>query len=319
MPVSHLNALKALEASLRLGSFKRAAEELGVTPAAVGQQVRTLEEWLGHELFVRDKKRIVPSATANGIAGRLTTHMSGLSDVLEELRASNTGERLAITLPASFAENWFAERVSDFWRAHPSVDLRLSAANRVVDLRSESFDFAIRYCGDVEPHLESLDLFGDYVVPICTPAFAKQFGLHSEGTSLDGVPLIHLEDRTPDPSWASWEFWAKAQGTTLPSSDVALRYKEVASGLHAARLDQGLVLAGLVEAFSAISSGELVAPFGTERNCPTHYAYRLVWLKSRQLNSVHSAFVEWVQDIGAGFHERLHKLARRKGEEHPPL
>ena len=313
MPVSHLNALKALEASLRLGSFKSAAEELGVTPAAVGQQVRTLEEWLGHELFVRDKTGIVPSVVANRIAGRLTTHMSGLSDVLKELRTSDSDDRLAITMPASFAENWFAERVPDFWRAHPSVDLRLSAANRVVDLRGESFDFAIRYCGYVEPHLESLDLFGDYVVPICTPAFAKKFGLHGEGAALDGVPLIHLEDRTPDPSWASWEVWAKAHGITLPSSDIALRYREVASGLHAARLEQGLVLAGLVEAFSAIASGELVAPFGTERNCPTHYAYRLVWLKSRQLNSVQIAFVEWVQDIGADFRSGLHRLAGRDG------
>jgi len=301
MRISHLNALKALEATLRLGSFVKASEELGVTSAAVGQQVRTLEAWLGHDLFTRANTAIIPTAAAERVGPRLTGHMAGLSEVLADLRDAGTDLRLAITLPASFAETWFASRIPEFWQAHPSMDLRLNATNRMVDLRREPFDFALRFCEMPDPDMEVIELFGDFVVPVCTPALAKRHDLSAARIRLEGVPLVHLDDRTPDPTWATWDVWADKYGAARPVAAAGIRYLEVNSGLHAARLEQGLVLAGLVEAHSALESGDLVAPFGTDRNCPTQYRYRLIWPKGRKLNPVQTEFVDWIQQTAVRF------------------
>jgi DNA-binding transcriptional LysR family regulator len=89
----------------------------------------------------------------------------------------------------------------------------------------------------------------------------------------------------------------------------------VSSGLQAARLEQGLVLAGLVEAHSALESGELVAPFGTERNCPTQYRYRLIWPKGRTLNPVQTAFVDWMQQTAARFRTVIQQQVGKKAGE----
>jgi LysR family glycine cleavage system transcriptional activator len=291
-----------------VGSFTKAAEELGVTSAAVGQQVRTLEAWIGSDLFERENTAIIPTAGAQRVGARLTAHITGLSEVLADLRDSGPDSRLSITLPASFAENWFASRIPEFWRAHPSVDLRLNATNRMVDLRREPFDFALRFCDRQGPKMEAVELFGDFVAPVCTPALAQRHDLSNARTTLEGVPLVHLDDRTPDRSWANWDMWAEAFGVAPPMAAAGIRYREVSSGLHAARLEQGLVLAGLVEAHAALESGELVAPFGAERNCPTEYSYHLVWPRGRKLNAVQAAFVDWMKASAIRFRASLEQL-----------
>jgi len=302
MRTPHLNGLRAFETALRTGNFASAGRELGVTAAAVGQRISSLEDYLGCKLFERHPTGVVPTAAALRVQDRLTAGMSILSDVVDQLRLQ-VQDRVAVTLPESFAENWLTLRLSDFYRGNAGIDLRLDSTNRQVDLFQEDFDFAIRYAAPPEDNLASIELFDDCVLPVCNPVFAAEFGLSPGTHVLDGVPLIHLVDRTPDPDWPDWPRWADAFGVDLGDLPRGPRFSHFNSGLRAAVAGQGLVLCGIVEAFHAIEDGQLVVPFGFEWRCQTSYRYWLVHVKGRCLSRIQRQFVAWIEEVAQRFRQ----------------
>jgi len=307
MRVTHLNGLKALEATLRTGSFRATADELGVTTAAVGQQIRTLENFLGCKLFLRTSSGVQPTDHARRIERKLTASFSTIEDVINQLKYHQPPNRLAVTLPSSFAENWFAGRLPDFYRLNSEIDLRIDASNRMVDLINEDFDFAIRYSRPPPESFDEKQLFGDLVLPVCTPEFAKQYRLSNKQKSLAGVPLIHLDERTPDPQWADWIKWGEAFGFHQDTLQVGIRLTEFNSGIQIAIRGQGLVLCGITEAYNEIKKGILVAPFGPEQNCPTSYQYRLVSVHGRELSKLQDQFQTWMVKIAGEFRSEVNE------------
>lgn len=308
MKLVHLNALRALEATLRTGTFSRAADELGVTTAAVGQQIRNLESYLGRSLFLRRPTGVQPTEDALRIKTRLTSGFYVIGEVLAEMKDASAARRIAITLPESFAENWFTRRISGFYSQNSEVDLRLSAANRRVDLATEGFDFAVRYSPPPDEMFESIEMFGDYVLPVCTAAFADQYGLHSSIDSLKRVPLVHLENRTPDPDWANWDDWNRACGFDAKAKSEGVRFSKISSGLQAAISGNGLVLCGITEAYDSIKAGILVMPFGGSKHIPTGYRYRLLWIRGRPLSPIQKRFRAWIEELANGFRQDVETL-----------
>ena len=314
MALSHLNALQALEATLRLGSFSAAAIELGITPAAVGQRVRALEEYLGSELFLRTPSGIKAQENVRNIEGLLTNCFSGLASALTELKDRNPGSRLCVTLPASFVENWLTSLISEFYQRHTSVDLRLDASNRDVDLMTESFDFAVRYGEPPGDELENVVLFEDYILPVCSPDFARQHAIEPVSRSLKNIPLIHVAGRTRDPSWVGFDGWGRTFGFDELHLSHGVHFSKVSSGLQAAIGGQGLVLCGLVEAFNSIRSGLLVAPFGPNMNCKTDGLYRLLWARHRPMREIQLDFRDWLLEKAADFNRESENF-RNSGVE----
>jgi LysR family glycine cleavage system transcriptional activator len=313
MNITHLNALRALEASLRCGNFRAASAELGVTPAAVGQQIRTLEDYLERKLFLRTTTGATPIADTEAVADRLTASLSALEGVLEQLSRRRQPNRIAINLPASFAENWFTRHIAEFYQQHSEIDLRLDASNRMVDLLVEDFDFAIRYCEPPSDHYDYVDLFGDKVIAVCSPAFAKKHRLTQKRRNLARVPLVQLEHRTPDPEWPNWEMWGDRFGFDRHGLDAGVRISQVSSGLQMAAVGQGLVLSGITEAFHALREGIVVAPFGTSMSYPTGYLYRLVSVHGRGLSTLQRRFREWVIQTGGQFKSEAERLTTASG------
>ncbi|WP_029040655.1 LysR substrate-binding domain-containing protein [Cucumibacter marinus] len=305
MKLSHLNALRAFEAVMRTGSFKAAADEIGVTPAAVGQQIRGLEDFLSRKLFRRTAGGAEPTEEALRVKAGLTAGFAAITEALTELRDENSGLRIAVTLPESFAENWFTRRVAGFYSDNPRADLRLEAANRRVDIAAEGFDFAIRYSAPPADGLSAIDLFGDAVLPLCTPGFAQRHGLSPSTRSVLGVPLVRLENRTPDPQWADWDTWCPHFGMAYALPETGMRYSRISSGLQAALAGQGLVLCGITEAFDSIDRGLLLAPFGYEKNLPTAYRYRLVSTAGRPLSPLQSRFRDWLAAEAESFDDAV--------------
>jgi LysR family glycine cleavage system transcriptional activator len=305
MRVTHLNSLRALEATLRTGSFRGAARELGVTAAAVGQQVRTLEDFLDQTLFVRTGSGIRPTPAVQGIEARLSASFSALGEITDQLRRHRAGNRLAVTLPSSFAEHWFTSRLPDFYRLTSEIDLRLDASNRMVDLIGEDFDFAIRYGEPSPASYRDEELFADHVLPVCTPEFARRHDLSADRKSLAGVPLIHLAGRTPDPDWADWQSWGEKFGFAAENLHDGIRLTQFSSGIRSAIDGQGLVLCGYVESCEAIRQGSLVMPFGPAMNCPSGYRYRLVSAAGRDLSGLQQEFRNWVVDTAGSFREHM--------------
>jgi LysR family glycine cleavage system transcriptional activator len=305
MKVAHLNALRALEVTLRKGSFRNAADELSVTTAAIGQQIRTLEDFLGRKLFLRTNTGAQPTDHALSVQQKLTTSFSTIEDVINQLKIHQSQNRLAITLPSSFAENWFTDRLPDFYKLNSEIDLRLDASNQMVDLLTEDFDFAIRYSRPSPETYEEVILFGDYVIPVCTPEFANQHQLSRDLRSLEDVPLIHLGERTPDPEWADWIKWGEAFGFELDSLRDGIHLTQFNSGIQTAIRGQGLVLCGVVEAYNSIKEGLLVYPFGPELCYRTSYQYRLVSVHGRVLSKLQVQFQKWVADTAMEFKAEL--------------
>lgn len=305
MRLTHLNALRALDATLRHGSFTKAAFELGITPAAVGQRVRSLELYLGKELFIRSSTGIEPTAEARNVAGHLTQGFAKVAGALEALTHAKTEDALRVTLPESFSENWLAPSLSGFHLQNPEVELHLDASNRDVDLLAEEFDLAIRYGSTSEKHFEERVLFGDYVLPVCSPEFADQYKLVPELRSLESVPLVHITNRTKDPGWVGFEEWGETFNFDEAHLSHGVRFSKTGSGLQAAIASQGLVLCGVVEAFNALRSGSLILPFGTRLKSETRYQYRLVWLQSRAKSAALSKFVSWMEELATEFRDEL--------------
>ena len=308
MRLSHLNSLRAVEATLRCGSFTAAAAELGITPAAVGQRVRVLEEYLGRDLFERTSTGITAIEDARRVETLLTTGFSAVASGLEQLKLEHISNRVSITLPASFAENWLTPFISEFYQKHAEVDLRLDASNRDVDLLAEDFDFAIRYGRPTAHPLREILMFGDFVLPVCSPQFAERHKLSPQLRTLEGVPLIHILNRTSDPGWVGFDGWGETFGFDPSHLGHGVRYSRISSGLQSAILGQGLVLCGLTEAFNAIKAGELIMPFGGSLRCQTHYEYRVVWVEGKKFTSLQKSFMTWVLDKAEAFRSQSSEL-----------
>ncbi|WP_197062183.1 MULTISPECIES: LysR family transcriptional regulator [unclassified Serratia (in: enterobacteria)] len=139
-----LTSLRAFEAAARLGSFKKAAEELAVTATAISHRIRVLEEYLEHPLFLRKVRAV--ELTANGVALFTAVHSSfetiGLA--IEHIRKPRRSSVTLSTTPA-FATKWLVPRLASFQEAYPDIDLHIHASNTPVDLNAGTADLAIRY------------------------------------------------------------------------------------------------------------------------------------------------------------------------------
>ena len=294
MRTSHLSALRALEAALRTGSFRSAADDLGVTTAAVGQQIRGLEEYVGCQLFVRKPSGAIPTEAAIGVAPELTAGFGSISTVLERLKEPVLDNRLSVSTSLAIAEYWLTPRLPNFYAICDQFDLRIDTTHRLVDLRSEEFDFVIRFGPKPDDTQESVFLFDGCVVPICTPEFAAQYGLSESTTSLAGVPLIHVKEETTDPGWLNWERWSKKYGLEYQERESLPEFPRLSSGLKGAKEGLGIVLCGMVESFSALADGSMTMPFGGKSATRSEFSYRLVSLRGRARSKTQSDFRDWM-------------------------
>ncbi|RYH06015.1 LysR substrate-binding domain-containing protein [Tropicimonas sp. IMCC6043] len=311
MKITHLNGLRALEATLRKGSFTAAAMELGITPAAVGQRVQSLEKYIGRSLFERSARGATPTAEARRMQPALNEGFSVLASVLEGLQPEASVRRLSVTMPESFAENWFGLVVSEFTSQYPQADLRLDASNRDHDLLSEDFDLAIRYGRPAGDPFEETLLFGDSVQPVCTPAFAARHDLQPGRHDLAGVPLIHVLNRTGDPGWIGFDGWGKAFGIEPTSLVQGIRFSKAGSGLQSANAGEGMVMAGLVEAYHALADGRLTMPFGAGQRRETTYKYRLLRHRNAPISATQRAFATWLIERARRFNRDVETLLER--------
>ena len=294
MRTSHLSALRAVEAALRTGGFRAAADDLGVSTAAVGQQIRGLEEYVGRQLFIRKPSGAVPTETAVGVADELTAGFGSISTVLENLQRPVLGSRLSVSTSLAIAECWLTPRLPNFYAICDQFDLRIDTTHRLVDLQSEEFDFVIRFGPKPGDTLESVFLFDGCVVPICTPEFAAQYGLSESTTSIAGVPLIHVKEETTDPGWLNWANWSKKHGLEYEERTTIPEFPRLSSGLRGAKEGLGIVLCGMVESFSALADGSMIMPFGGRSATKSEFSYRLVSLRGRTRSKTQEEFRDWM-------------------------
>jgi LysR family glycine cleavage system transcriptional activator len=300
--LAHLNALRAFEATARLGSYVRAAGELGVTPAAVGQHVRLLEAQFGGALFERQGKKLVPTEAARAVLPDVKDAFDRLAQAADRLRESRRTPLVTMTLPPSFAAKWLIPRIEGFRMAHPDVDLRLDTTDRLADLAREGIAVAIRYGAGRYPGLDSTLLMAEEAFPVCSPSLLTRVRKLREPDDLGHFKLIHDTTMESHASFPTWATWLKAASARKVDARRGLRINSSIMALQAAIEGQGVTLARSVIAAGDLRDGRVIRPL--QPSCATNYSYYLVYPAGLPLSRSASAFCHWLKQEARAFQEQ---------------
>jgi len=282
-----LTALRVFEAAARLGSFKDAAEELSVTPAAVSHQIKFLEEWLGRQLFERVGKGVALAEDGRRLEKEVHAALLGMTRSLQMFRPTRETETLVITTFHAFATLWLIPRLEDFYRKHPELQVRLVIGNDLLDLqRNNGIDLAIRCTSAPQSKLYEVDLmeetFQAYVSPI-----------YQDRLSRKEIILISTAWETKAPVRIDWHRWCDQAGMKDWLFKATFReFSDEHFALQAALSGEGVVLASSVLVAGHVEQGALV-PYRSDVSIGGA-RYRVVCVPSRERHPPVSKFLDWL-------------------------
>jgi LysR family glycine cleavage system transcriptional activator len=198
-----LNALRAFEAAGRHLSITKAARELHVTVAAVSHQVKGLEDYLDVKLFRRVGNTLFLTDAGHAFLPGLRGGFAGLERAMAALRDHDLRGPLLLSVAPVFASKWLIPRLDNFRTKHPDIDVRISATLDLAEFDRDGIDAAVRVGRGRYPGLASHRLFGESVVPMCSPALARRGRPLKQPGDLRHQVLLHFdwpgrEQVTPD-------------------------------------------------------------------------------------------------------------------------
>lgn len=276
-----LNALRAFEASARLGSFTRAGLELRVTQTAIGHQVKALEETLGIALFTRLQRGVALTDEGHALLPVLTDTFRRMSATLSQFEEGNFREILTVGVVGTFAIGWLLPRLKTFREQHPHVDLRLKTNNNRADILQDGLDFFIRF-GDGAWHgTDAIHLMDAPLSPVCTPQIATGLRRPADLAQQELLRSYRVDE---------WLLWLKAAGVEPP----ALRgwmFDSSRALVEAAAQGAGVALVPVAMFAREIAERRVVQPF--DILVPAG-SYWLTHLKSRTPTPAMSAFRTWL-------------------------
>lgn len=301
MKLSRLGALRAFEAVARQGSFVAAARELNVTAAAVGQQVRSLEVWLGIALFERrptGERRLIMTAQARAALPALQDGLRQIEAAVDVLRHRPGQQSLTLSTANAFFEAWLLSRIPRFQAAHPEISLSINASDRLVDLVPGEADIAIRYSVEPSGDLGFVELFDETITPVCSPSWLATAGGLRQPADLIDCLLIHEHRKALSsldfPGWAEWFHAAGVSGYSAQTPGAgSLLIQGSAAVIHAAVAGRGVALGRSVLVEDAVADGRLVRLF-PHITVKTPRIWRLVYRQSAAQMPAVSAFRAWL-------------------------
>ncbi len=288
-------SVRVFEAAARLGSFTRAAEELGITAGAVSQHIRVLEEFAGQPLFRRLGRGVELTEAGQSAFAHASAAMAEMLQVGRAVRASMRGQRVSISTAPSFASKWLIPRLSLFQERYPDIEVRMSADMTLVDFATTDIDLAVRYGAGGYEGLHCERLMSESVTVVASPRLLEGRAPARTAADLLDLPLIHDEAPERDPSCPTWSMWFAARGQKRDDAERGLRFNQSSLALEAAAAGKGLVLAKRQLALRDLADGVLVAPLD-EAHAPVSFAYWLVWPRGRRFEPAQAAFLGWLRE-----------------------
>lgn len=282
-----LNALRFFEAAARHRSFVRAAEELHVTPAAVSQQIKLLEDYLGVTLFKRGKTLALNEAAKDALH-LISDSFDQLERAILRLRSGTIAGPLTISAPPAFASRWIIPRLGDFYARYPDVEIHLLATKRVVDFSMEEVDMAIRFGSDTHPGLSAERLMPEMIVPVAVPKLAKSI---KKPADLAHAKLIEDDWHVMRGTFPEWKTLLATMGVVDAPLNVR-RFGDADLALQAATNGLGVTLAWHSLVKDDIKSGRLVRILNY--SIPSELSYQLVMPKNKTMVNKVAAFRAWL-------------------------
>ncbi len=287
-----LNSLRAFVVAAKHLSFTKAARELFVTPGAVSQQVKQLEDHLGCTLFRRTKQALLLTDEGQACLPGLIDAFDRMHASLELIETNKQSGVLAVSLAPSFAAKWLVPRLDAFQEQYGDIDVRISVSAGLVNFDDEDIDCAIRYGGGNYPGLLIEKVLSESVYPVCSPDLTKGAGALRAPADLKAHTLLHDESPDQDPSCPDWAMWLRAAGVTGVNPSRGLKFNQSSLVLEAAIAGRGVALAKARLAARDIRAGRLVRLFN--RSHPVDFAYYFVCPKSKATLRKVQLFKEWV-------------------------
>lgn len=300
-----LSAMRAFEAASRHLSFKKAAEELHVTPAAISQQIKALEDYLGVPLFRRLTRALEITPQGSAMLPKIREGFECFAAAVDCTRGADEGV-LTVTAPPSFAARWLVPRLQRFAAAHPALKLRLSSSpdavdrrgemreleDRPVDVRAPASALAIRYGTGNYPGFLVEEIFAPDWVPVCSPRLLEGGPPLAVPEDLARHVLIHdetIEDEERQPSWQEWLAQAGVSGIDAQRGP---HFSNAVLAVEAALDAQGVALALMPLVAADVAAGRLVVPFSL--SVPSPYAYYLIMRRAVAERPSVAAFRDWL-------------------------
>ena len=289
-----LNALRAFEAAARLESFARAADELAVTPGAVSQQIRSLEDHVGTPLFVREGRGLSLTEAGRAAANVTSDAFETLERAVALMRQPVQRRALTVSVAPSFAGKWLAPRLHRFQQDHPGLEVWIAATSERVDLGAGAADLAIRYGPGGDMTLNEERLLPEEVLPVCSPDLLHEGPGLATPRDLAGQTLLHDSSPESDVDGADWPSWLKARNVRGVDTVGGVRFNQSALVIDAAVAGRGIALAKRALAQNDLASGRLVALFA-DGTSPVRSAYHIVTARNRPLSPDAQAFIAWLR------------------------
>ncbi|TAG08747.1 MAG: LysR family transcriptional regulator [Rhodobacterales bacterium] len=279
-----LSCLRAVEVVARRGSVTAAAEELGVTPGAVSQQVVRAELALGLGLFDRTGRGMLPTERGREVSDLLTQGFGRLAAAVDRARP-DAARTLTVSVAPVFAARWLIWRLPQFQAAHPGLRVRLDASLALADPSRGEADLCIRVGRGKWPRVDAQKLFDQIIFPVAAPQVASRINVHAD---LARVPVI-VEPKAD----FSWQDWLLPEGHAGISLGTGPEFSDAALCLDAAISRAGVFLAFETLTFDALARGSVVAPFAGRHR--TGNSYWLVAARDRRPTPAMRAFGDWLK------------------------
>lgn len=259
-------ALKAFEAAGAHNNFKKAAEDINLSASAVSHQVRSLEEFLGVQLFNRESGK--PQLTTAGASylEEIQTLFNRLDVATKNICERGKRRSLVVNLYHSLASSWFLPHLPIFQKLHPDIDIKLLSSQEPMEFTSSDIDLAIRYGEGNWSGLKSDLLFHDELILACTPEMAKQLPPMDRLEELKQFTQIRCSLDLNE-----WKVWFDHTDAELPDFQSSMELDGRALAIEAAAEGLGIVIARMPYVLDSFRTGRLCSPYPLRIRCPQQY------------------------------------------------
>ncbi|TRC73800.1 transcriptional regulator GcvA [Mesorhizobium sp. WSM4307] len=296
-------ALRTFEAAARHLNFTRAADELGLTPAAVSHQVKEIEDQLDLVLFTRTSRTMRLTEAGNVLHEASIDALDLLNRAVSRARKMTRGTSLLkVTLDAQFATKWLMRRIDDFRRQRPGIELRFDISYDVRDFERDDVDIGIRFGTGRYAGLCAHRLFDNIIIPVCSPALLASGPPLNEPRDLFQHTLAHIDWSRQGVTWPNWSMWMQAAGVDDFDDSRTLVFGSSTDATQAALDGNAVALADFAMVANDLSQGRLVRPFELGVKVAPDFAYFLVYPEAVKDDARIAAFREWLLEEAAKTH-----------------
>jgi LysR family glycine cleavage system transcriptional activator len=291
-PIRGFGALPSFAAAARWQSFTAAADELGVTQAAVSHQIRELEEQLGTRLFNRTGRAVRLTASGEILKKAVDGAFEEIADAMAQLKPVKPS--LRVTTPPSFAAKWLVPRLDRFLQQVPEVDVFIDIQNRMVELTNLGHHVAIQFGAGSFPDHEVDRLGDEYIVPVCSPSLLKGGRGKPDPRELLRHTLLEVDWHSQGASWPNWETWLDAANLKGVRHGRTVGFAHSSLAIQAAIDGQGIALGDSTLIADDVAAGRLVKPFELALRGPKQFAYFLLSRRGLAKGAIEAQFRDWL-------------------------